>query len=1070
MNSKKDNGKVVCMALLVLCISLFVSCGGYDSHIRKGEKYLALGEYYDASEEYKAAYRLLPAKEKEKRGQTALKMAHCYYKLNSPSRAIAAYKNAVRYNVTDSLTSLRLGQMLMMNGSYNEAAKEFSSRLDSLNKYAANADTINTSVTADTLMVSTPADDELQKAEMTAPGGPAPVRDFSPADDEADRIKAKAKAEAEKEKRALVREKERAKAAEKKAKLQAQREKEKAKAKEKREKEKAKLQAQREKRAQQKAVAKAKAEERKMKAQEKALAAREKRAAEKEKTAQKAKEKKEKAIAKREAEKEKIRIAKEKEQAKKEKEAAQLQEKKDKETAKLQEKKDKEAAKLLAAKEKAEKAQAKAEAQLKERQEKAVAAKEAAEAKLLAAREKAEARQQAAQEAADKENEAKQKAAEQAEEKEAEERIIRLQKREFQNKAKSQKAEEKERKAQEKAKQAEEKARLKAEKKALRESEKAEKALARAEKALEVANAMISEDKEKGDAKAGNQPSLQTMELLQNGLESSQHAQQWKEEGSEYIVHKATFFNSRRADYSPMLMGDQSEYLYFTSTRNEAQGDEYSGITGMKCGDIFFSMKDDKGVWSKPEPVEGGLNTEYDEGAASFSPDGRTMYLTQCSTDPDYPRYAQLMTSQRSDASWSQAKKLEFSKDTLSSFAHPAVSPDGQWLYFVSDMPGGKGGLDIWRIRLGSNMGGVENLGEPVNTAGDEVFPTFRPNGDFYFSSNGHPGLGGQDIFIATIDTTGHYVLEHPGYPLNSAGDDFGMTFEGYHNRGFFSSNRGDGKGWDHLYTFEKEENEHILTGWVYEMEGDELPNSIVYLVGNDGTNMRLPVKSDGSFSRIVEPGVDYVMLATSKGHLNHKEELTPDTAVKSKEYVLQFPLPSISVPVMINNIFYDYGKATLRPESATALDKLVTMLEDNPNITIELSAHTDYHSSDAFNDNLSQQRAISVCNYLLEHGIAKQRLTPKGYGKRSPKTVTKKMAEKTTWLKEGTVLTEEFITSLNDQEKQDFCDQINRRTEFRVLRTTYGLLDEQGHLRQDLIKKEKPQTEADTADDEWLW
>ena len=1052
------------MVLAASCLSLFCSCGGYDAHIRRGEKYLALGEYYDASEEFKAAYRVLPAKEKEKRGQTALKMANCYYKLNSPSRAIAAYRNAIRYNVTDSLTSLRLGQMLMMNGSYREAGKEFTSGIEVITDSMSKLDSLQL------------LEKKMQKAEMDASGGPSPFRSFYPADadpdDSADRIKARAKAEAAKEKRAAAREKEREKAAERKAKLAEQREKEKAKLKEKREKEKAKLQAQREKKAQQRAVAKAKAEERKMKAQEKALAAREKRAAEKEKAAQKAQERKDKAKAKKEAEQAKLLAAKQKAQEKKEKAAADKQAKIDKEAAKQQEKLDKEAARLQAKKEKEA-------ARLQAEQEKAEAAKAKAEAKIKAEREKAEAaqakaeallRQRQEKELADNdESETKQQTAKETAEKKSNEPKIKLQKRELPKKEKkvsdSQQPDSKQLAKDDKAlKKAEEKAR--------KEAERAEKAVERAQKILERSERILSAndtaDRVSATKKMADQKS--TISLLQNGLESSQNAQEWKEEGSEYIVRKATFFNSRRADYSPMLLGDQSEYLYFTSTRNEAQGDEYSGITGMKCGDIFFSQKDDKGVWSKPEAVEGGLNTEYDEGAACFSPDGKTMYLTQCSTDPDYPRYAQIMTSQRSDASWSQAKKMEFSKDTLSSFAHPAVSPDGQWLYFVSDMPGGKGGLDIWRIRLGSTIGGVENLGEPVNTPGDEMFPAFRPNGDFYFSSNGHPGLGGQDIFIATIDTTGHYVLEHPGYPLNSSGDDFGMTFEGYHNRGFFSSNRGDGKGWDHLYTFEKEENEHILTGWVYEMEGDELPNSIVYLVGNDGTNMRLPVKSDGSFTQLVEPGVDYVMLATCKGHLNHKEELRPDTALKSNEYVLQFPLPSISVPVMINNIFYDYGKATLRPESAAALDKLVTMLEENPNITIELSAHTDYHSSDAFNDNLSQQRAISVCNYLVEHGIVKQRLTPKGYGKHQPKTITKKMAEKTPWLAEGTVLTEEYITSLKDQEKQDFCDQINRRTEFRVLRTTYGILDEQGHLRNEYIKKQQPKQEEDKADNDWLW
>lgn len=291
------------------------------------------------------------------------------------------------------------------------------------------------------------------------------------------------------------------------------------------------------------------------------------------------------------------------------------------------------------------------------------------------------------------------------------------------------------------------------------------------------------------------------------GLLSAQTAQEEKDAGSRYIVKKVDIFNSRRADYSPMLFGDEYDQLYFTSTRNEAEGDELSGITGTKAGDIFYSQKDETGKWQRPETIESGLNSEYDEGACCFSPDQRMMYLTQCTTDPNYPRYATIVTSNRSDAAWSKPTPLEISSDTLSSYAHPAVSPDGLWLYFTSDMPGGKGGYDIWRIRLTSaGLGGAENLGEPINTEGDEMFPTFRPNGDLYFSSNGHKGLGGLDIYIATVDPKTHkFKIEHPGYPLNSQADDFGMTFEGPHNRGFFSSNRGDARGWDHIYSFENQ-------------------------------------------------------------------------------------------------------------------------------------------------------------------------------------------------------------------------------------------------------------------------
>ena len=536
--------------------------------------------------------------------------------------------------------------------------------------------------------------------------------------------------------------------------------------------------------------------------------------------------------------------------------------------------------------------------------------------------------------------------------------------------------------------------------------------------------------------------------LVKNGIESAQNAAQWKKDGSAYKVKKMDLFNSRRDDYSPCLGGEDNDILYFTSTRNDAEGDDLNGITGTKSADIFFSQKDDKGKWSKPEGVATGLNTEFDEGACCLTPDGREMYLTFCEEDGSYPRSARIVKSSRSDASWGKYSDVEISKDSLTCFAHPAVSPDGEWLYFVSDMPGGKGGLDIWRTRLTSaGTMGMENLGEPINTPGNEMFPTFRPNGDLYFSSDGLPGMGGLDIFVAKIGDDNKYHIEHLGYPLNSVGDDFGMTFEGPHNRGFFSSSRGDGRGYDHIYSFENPEVVQTVKGWVYEVDGYELQAAEVRVVGNDGTNQRFGVKSDGSFEYTVKPGVDYIILATCSGYLNHKEELTVPKAAKSEEYTLQFALANISVPVLIDNIFFEFNKSTLLSSSTVALDSLVMLLNENPNITIELGAHTDYKGSDEYNKTLSQRRAEEVVKYLISKGVAADRLTPVGYGEEKPKRIRRKVAERYPWLKEGDVLTEEFITKLKPAE-QETANALNRRTEFTVLRTTYNMFDENGNMK----------------------
>lgn len=552
--------------------------------------------------------------------------------------------------------------------------------------------------------------------------------------------------------------------------------------------------------------------------------------------------------------------------------------------------------------------------------------------------------------------------------------------------------------------------------------------------------------------------------LVKNGLESAQKAPEWKQEGSRYTVKRMDIFNSRRDDYSPVLGGEDFSRLYFTSTRNDALGDELNGVTGMKSADIFYSEKDDKGKWSKPEAIGTGLNTEYDEGACCLTPDNSQMYLTQCTFDASSPRYAKIVVSNRSDALWGAAKDYPLSNDTLSAFAHPAISPDGEWLYFVSDMPGGKGGLDIWRTRI-TPLGpmGVENLGEPINTPGNEMFPTFRPNGDLYFSSDGHPGMGGLDIFIATIGDDNRYHLSHPGFPLNSQGDDFGMTFDGFHNRGFFSSNRNDGRGNDHIYSFENPEIIQTIKGWVYEQDGYELNNAEVRIVGDDGTNDHVTLKSDGSFEYVAQPGVEYIVLATCPGYLNHKEEIKVPEAKESETYTLQFALPSISAPVLIDNIFYEFDKATLLPSSAKALDSLVMLLNENPNITIELAAHTDYKGSEAYNKQLSQRRAEEVVKYLIKKGIAADRLTPVGYGEEKPKKIRKKVAENYSWLKENDVLTEDFIKKLKPAE-QETANALNRRTEFSVLRTTYNVFDKDGNIK-NLPKPKKKVTEEQSDD-----
>lgn len=526
--------------------------------------------------------------------------------------------------------------------------------------------------------------------------------------------------------------------------------------------------------------------------------------------------------------------------------------------------------------------------------------------------------------------------------------------------------------------------------------------------------------------------------LALNGLAGCDLALLWRDRESRYEVKNAKLFNSRRADFAPMYSGSDYDQLYFASTTEKAMGEKKSEITGMKNADIFFSKKNEKGEWERPEPVEGELNTELDEGIMSFTPDGQTMYLTKARRELDAPTTVEIFTSTRSDAKWSAAVKFEVIPDTLSAFGHPAVSPDGDYLYFVSDMPGGYGGKDIWRISLKERQGSLVNLGPDINTSGNEDFPYVRSDGTLYFSSDGHPGMGGLDIFKAVPTGDFSWKIENMKNPINSSGDDFGITF-GKGEEGFFSSNRGDARGYDHIYSFVYNPVKVVIEGLVMDKDEEPVRNAIIRIVGNDGSNQKEVARDDGSFRFSLRRGVRYVMLAGAKGYLNQKQEFESDTTMVDADYWVEFVLPSISKPSVVENIFYDFDKADLRPESVAALDELIAVLTDNPNVTIEMASHTDRKGSDDYNNRLSQRRAQSVIDYLVEKGISPDRLQPHGYGKTHPKTVTKRIARLYPQFKEGDVLDEEFVGKLSEAD-QEAADQINRRTEFQVLSLTYQM------------------------------
>ncbi len=526
----------------------------------------------------------------------------------------------------------------------------------------------------------------------------------------------------------------------------------------------------------------------------------------------------------------------------------------------------------------------------------------------------------------------------------------------------------------------------------------------------------------------------------QEGIKSVDNAKELASMFTRYQVSEATEFNSRKnSDFSPMFMGTDAESIVFTSNRTKSKNKTVKNpITGVANNDIYTARKNNSGKWEEVELVEGAVNSDEDEGVVSFSSDGKTMYFTRCLGDTPA---GQIYQSSRSGGEWTEPTLIQLFADTTVTVGHPAISPDGSKLYFVSDADGGLGGKDIWvAINEGGKWIVLENLGANVNTSGNEMFPYVRQDGALFFSSDGREGFGGLDIYMAVQDSAGVWQVENMYTPINSAGDDFGITFSADNSMGYFSSSRGQRKPIDKIYRFELPALVYAIEGTAYDDKGEALGETTIRLVGDNGDNVKMRTKKDGTYRVNLSLNTKYVMLASHRGYLNASHQFDTHGLVDSKLFENDFVLTSLSRPVKMDNIFYEFGKWTLTADSEAGLQGLVKILKDNPNIAIELSAHTDMVGNEANNRELSQKRAQSVVDYLIKAGIDKGRLTPVGYGESKPVVVSEELAEQyKLFLKKGDVLSPEFIETLT-AEQQEICNQINRRTEFKVTKTTYNL------------------------------
>ena len=539
---------------------------------------------------------------------------------------------------------------------------------------------------------------------------------------------------------------------------------------------------------------------------------------------------------------------------------------------------------------------------------------------------------------------------------------------------------------------------------------------------------------------------------------------EWKKDGSRYKASEAKEFNQKRTgNFAPMFIGNQTDAIMFTSNRQEKQTGTKklkrpSNVTGQQLFQLYQTRKNAAGEWGEISLAEGLYGSPESEqqndstkqagnaeiGVCSFTKDGRTMYFTYSKPINGKDLGAKIYRSERASGEWSEPQEVKLFADSSITVGHPALNATADTLYFVSDAPGGEGGKDIWMAELdGDQWVNVQPLGAGINTAADEMFPYVHEDGSLYFASNGHPGYGGLDIFKAYRDTTRTdttiWVLYNMGPTFNGIGDDFGITFAGNSQDGFFSSNRGDKKGFDKIYRFWLPEMEFIAEGTVNDELGNPISDAKLRLVGSDGTISKVSARRDGTYKIKLKKDVKYVMLATARGFLNAKQQWNTLDLKDSKTYTMDFALSPISRPVKMENIFYEFGSWELTKASETELDRLVKLLNDNPNITIELSAHTDLKGNDEFNNELSQKRAQSCCDYLIARGIEKERLTPVGYGESKPVMVDKALNKQYPWLPVDQALDEAYILTL-PADKQEICHQINRRTEFKVIKTTYNL------------------------------
>ncbi len=525
------------------------------------------------------------------------------------------------------------------------------------------------------------------------------------------------------------------------------------------------------------------------------------------------------------------------------------------------------------------------------------------------------------------------------------------------------------------------------------------------------------------------------------GIESCELAKSQVGKNNDYIVENFTAVNSQFNDYAPAYGTADYEMLLFTSSRSDgSKSKKRQAGTGQRPSSIYYTQQGKKG-WERPKVLGPEVNGKRDEdGAPCFNSSYDKLYFTKSTVSMgEFTDGCNIFVATRDENyNWIDAELID-APDSLM-MAHPSISEDGLTIYFASNMPGGYGGRDIWKMTRKSVNSGWDspiNLGSQVNTKDDEVFPFIRANGELYFASNGHPGYGGLDLFKAAPTESGSWIVENMGPTFNTEADDFAIIFEAKNNQGYFSSRRKGGKGGDDIYRFYKNIPviEYYLEGVVLNADTRKpIAASELKLTGNNGSVLIKKTEGDGKFSFKLNNNTDYICIASANGFLNQKALLSTMGYTQGHTFRDTMLMVSTAKPIEIPNIFYEYGKANLNSQSREALDKLVDLMRDNPDIVVELAAHTDSRGTNESNLDLSQRRAQAVVDYLVREGIDEDRMYAKGYGEEEPKSVDRAIADKYTFLSIGRKLTEAYINTMRTEEQKEICHQLNRRTELIVL------------------------------------